>query len=130
MLETWDAKQNQLYLSVTINHKTKETLGAKLFMNNDTDLVIDWFKSIKDKPINAIVHSDHIICYSSSEFIKMLKEFNRRQSMSRVLNFLDNKEFKFWFSILKTELIYKLKIKEMTFNEIGKWNWWFHSLLQ
>ena len=45
-------------------------------MNNDTNLVIDPFKLINDKPINPIVHSDHTICYSSSEFIKMLKELN------------------------------------------------------
>ena len=115
---TFDAKQNHLYLSVTISHKTKEILGAKLSMNNDTNLVIDSFKSIKDKPINAIVHSDHGKCYSSSEFIKMLKEFNWKQSMSRVGNSLDNRVVEFWFSILKTELIYKLNIKQMTFNEL------------
>ena len=38
--------------------------------------------------------------------------------MSRVGNSIDNKEFEFWFSILKTELIYKLNIKQMTFNEL------------
>ena len=50
-------------------------------MNNDTNLIIDSFKLIKNKPINAIVHSDHTTCYSYSEFIKMLKEFNWKQSM-------------------------------------------------
>ena len=38
--------------------------------------------------------------------------------MFRVANSLDNKEFEFWFSILTTELIYKLNIKQMTFNEL------------
>ena len=64
------------------------------------------------------MHSDHGKCYSSSEFIKMLKEFNWKQSMSRVGNSLDNRVVEFWFSILKTELIYKLNIKQMTFNEL------------
>ena len=86
-------------------------------MNNDTNLVIDSFKLIKDKPLNAIVHSYHGRCYSSSEFITMLKEFNWKQSMSRVRNSLDNL-VEFWFSILKTEFIYKLNIKQMTFNEL------------
>ena len=76
MLRTWDAKQNHLYLSVTISHKTKEILGAKLSMNNVTNLVINSFKLINDKAINAIMHFDNTTCYSSSEFIKMLKEFN------------------------------------------------------
>ncbi|MBQ5492697.1 MAG: IS3 family transposase [Mycoplasmataceae bacterium] len=34
-----------------------------------------------------------------------------------VENTLDNKEFEFWFNIFKSELIYKLNIKQMTFNE-------------
>ena len=80
-------------------------------MNNDTNLVIDSFKLIKDKPINTIGDFDHTTCYSSSEFIKMLNQFNWKQSMSRVGNSFDNKEFKFRFSILITELIYKLNIK-------------------
>ena len=87
-------------------------------MNNDTNLVIDSFKLIKDEQINTIVHSDHERCYSSSEVIKMLREFNWKQSMSSVRNSLDNKEFEFWFSILKIELIYKLNIKQMRFNEL------------
>ena len=64
-------------------------------MNNDTNLVIDSFKSIKDKPINSIVNSNHGRCYSFYEFIKMLKEFNWKKSMSRAANSIDNKEFKF-----------------------------------
>ena len=47
-------------------------------MNNDTNLVIDSFTLIKNKAINAIVNSDHGRCYSSFEFIEMLKEFNLR----------------------------------------------------
>ena len=119
LLRTWDTKQNHLYFSVTISHKTKEILSAKLSMNNDTNLVIDSFKLITDKMINAMVHSDHGRCYSSSKFlkIKMLKEFNWKQSMYRIGNSIDNKEFELWFSILKTELIYKLNIKQMIFNE-------------
>ncbi|MBQ5492575.1 MAG: IS3 family transposase [Mycoplasmataceae bacterium] len=72
---------------------------------------------IKDKPINTIVHSDHGRCYSSSEFIKMLKEFNWKQSISRVRNSLDN-WVEFWFSILKTELIYNLNTKKISFKEL------------
>ena len=45
----------------------------QIIYENDTNLVIDSFKLIKDKLINEIVHSDHGRCYSSSEFIKMLK---------------------------------------------------------
>ena len=38
--------------------------------------------------------------------------------MSRIGNSFDNRVVQFWFSILKTELIYELNIKQMTFNEL------------
>ena len=38
--------------------------------------------------------------------------------MSRVRNAFDNKEFEFWFSILKTELIYNLNTKKISFKEL------------
>ena len=60
---------------------------------------------MKYKPKNAIVHSDHGACYSSSDFIKIIKQHNWKQSMSRVGNSLDNRVVEIWFSILKTELI-------------------------
>ena len=40
------------------------------------------------------------------------------QSMSRIENSLDNRVIEFWFSILKTELIYNLNIVQMTFNKL------------
>lgn len=40
------------------------------------------------------------------------------QSMSRIIDSLDNQATKFWFSILKTELIYNLNIAQMTFNKL------------
>lgn len=40
------------------------------------------------------------------------------QSMSRIIDSLDNQATEFWFSILKTELIYNLNIAQMTFNKL------------
>lgn len=40
------------------------------------------------------------------------------QSMSRIIDSLDNQGTEFWFSILKTELIYNLNIAQMTFNQL------------
>ena len=113
-----NALQNHVYLSVFMHHRTKEVLGAKLSMYNDTKLVNDSFISMKYKPKNAIIHSDHGSCYSSSTFTQMIKQHNWKQSMSRVGNSLDNRVVEFWFSILKTELIYNLNIKKMSFKEL------------
>lgn len=40
------------------------------------------------------------------------------QSMSRIIDTLDNHVIESWFSILKTELIYNLNIAQMTFNQL------------
>ena len=118
ILAPYDAKENNVYLSVIISHKTKEIIGWKLSMCNDATLVIDSFSAIKNKPLKAIVHSDHGACYTSKAFTDMLLENHWIQSMSRVGNSLDNRVVEFWFSIFKTELIYKLDIKHMSFKEL------------
>ena len=75
-----------------------------------------WRKRLcKYKPKNAIIHSDHGACYTSSVFTEMLKKHHLTQSMSRVGNALDNRVVEFWFSILKTELIYNLNTKKISF---------------
>ena len=38
--------------------------------------------------------------------------------MSSIANCLDNRDVKFWFSILKIELIYRLDIKQMLFAQL------------
>ena len=115
---TYDPRENHVYLSVVISHKTKEILGWKLSMCNDTNLVIESFNSIKDKPAITIAHSDHGAPYSSTYFTEMLRKNNWIQWMSRIGNSLDNRVVEFWFSILKTELISKLNVKKMSFKEL------------
>ena len=110
--------QNNVYLSAIISDITKEIIEWKLSINTDVKLIIDSFVSMKYKPKNGIIHSDHGLCYSSSVFTEMVKKHHWTQSMSRVGNALDNKEFEFWFSILKTELIYNLNTKKISFKEL------------
>ena len=118
ILAPYDAIENNVYLSVLISHKTKEILGWKLSMCNDTKLIIDSFDAIKNKPVKAIVHFDYCTCYSSELFKEKINELNWIQSMSRVGNSLDNRVVEYWFSILKSELIYKLNIKQMSFKKL------------
>ena len=60
ILAPYDAIENNAYLSVAISHKTKEILGWKLSMCNDTKLIMHSFDAIKNKPVKAIVHSDQL----------------------------------------------------------------------
>ena len=115
---TYDAKGKHVYLSVIISHKTKEILEWKLSMFSDTNLVIQSFNSIKNKPTIAIIHSNHGAPYTSTYFDEMIQQNNWIQSMSRIGNCLDNRVIEFWFSVLKTELISKLDIKHMSFKEL------------
>ena len=87
-------------------------------MYNDAKLTICSFATIKDKLAGSIVHTDHAADYSSKSYQNMLHKYHSTQSMSRVGNSLDNRDIEFWFSILKTELIYRLDIKKMSFAEL------------
>ena len=114
----YDAPQNFVYLSVVINHRTKEIESWELSMYNDAKLIIDSFAAIKDKLAGSIVHTDHGADYTSKSYQNMLREYHATQSMSRVGNSLDNRDIEFWFSIFKTELIYRLDIKRMSFAQL------------
>ena len=115
---TYDAPQNFVYLSVIINHRTKEIESWELSMYNDAKLIIDSFTAIKHKLAGSIVHTDHGADYTSKSYQSMLNQCHAIQSMSRVGNSLDNRDIEFWFSIFKTELIYRLDIKKMLFVEL------------
>ena len=113
-----DAPQNFVYLSVVINHRTKEIESWELSMYNDAKLIIDSFAAIKDKLAGSIVDTDHGADYTSKSYQNMLRKYHASQSMSRVANSLDNRDIEFWFSIFKTELIYRLDIKKMLFVQL------------
>ena len=114
----YDAPQNFVYLSVVINHRTKEIESWELSMYNDSKLIIDSFAAIKHKLAGSIVHTDHGADYTSKSYQSMLRKYHATQSMSRVGNSLDNRDIEFWFSIFKTELIYRLDIKRMSFAQL------------
>ena len=115
---TYDALNNFVYLSVVINHRTKEIEGWQLSKHNDAQLIIESFDALKDNLMDSIVHTDHGADYLSKAYQEMLRKYHAIQSMSRVGNSLDNRVVEFWFSILKTELISKLDTKKMSFEEL------------
>ncbi|MBQ3621751.1 DDE-type integrase/transposase/recombinase [bacterium] len=90
-----DAPQNFVYLSVVINHRTKEIESWELSMYNDAKLIIDSFAAIKHKLAGSIVHTDHGADYTSKSYQKLLHKYHDTQSMSRVANSLDNRDIEF-----------------------------------
>ena len=114
-----DVRENHVYLSVLIHHKTKKIVSWNLSKNNDVFLVMKHISSTKF-PSNFIIHSDHGYQYSSHDYLNFMKKHNGIISMSRVGNSLDNREIEYFFSILKTEIfpIFQQKVRTLTFDEL------------
>lgn len=62
------------------------------------------------------LHSDQGVQYTSNAYFNLIKEYHIIPSMSRRGNPYDNAIAENFFSILKTECIYRTKIK--TFDEV------------
>lgn len=110
-------KQNHVFLSIAIHHKTKLILDWKLSENNNIDLVISNFRDIPYMK-NCIWHSDHGSQYFSDKYIELMKQKGAIQSASRIGNSLDNREAEYFFSIIKSELIHHLNLKNMTYDDL------------
>lgn len=111
---TKDAIQNHVYLSVIIDHRSKLVESFQLSFYNDLDLVMDNLNKNNFNNKTFIVHSDHGFQYTNERFIDKVKSLNGRTSYSRIGNSLDNREAEYWFSVLKTEFIRDLNVRNLT----------------
>ncbi len=118
-----NVKQNNIYLSVAISHKTKLIESWKLSKSNNSDLVVKTIEDLKRK--SFIFHTDHGSQYSSSDVLKKLKNLNAKSSMSRVGNSLDNREIEYFFSCLKGEYLNHINTHNMSYDEIKKHIEWY-----
>ena len=78
----YDAPQNFVYLSVVINHRTKEIESWELSMYNDSKLIIDSFAAIKHKLAGSIVHTDHGADYTSKSYQSMLRKYHTSNNVT------------------------------------------------
>lgn len=118
MQSTNDLKQNHIYLSAAICHKTKKIIGYSISKNNDIDLIMNTFKTIDFKKEKTIIHSDNAMIYRSHKFVNFCKKNLVVQSMSRPGNALDNRVIEYWFSIFKNEFLKHINTKNYSFNEL------------
>ena len=111
-----------LYCSAIIDGYNNELIDLKIFNHQELSLTLANVNSAikKNKINNLIIHSDHAMCYSSNEFIKLIKKYNITQSMSRVGNSLDNRPIEFFFKILKHEYLRLIPLKERTLQRLNK----------
>ncbi len=108
-----------VYLSIVINYWTKEILGWALSKTCDLQLVMESFQGISDEEIDdTIVHSQPREFYLTDTYQAMLQSHHCLQSMSKNGNLVDNRETKFWFSLIKKEWFSQFYLHELTFDQL------------
>ncbi len=115
----WDCKARHLYLAIVKNYRTKAILGWALSTKEDLQLVMDCFQYVDPDILNgSIVHMPPKPCYCEPAYLDFLKAHDCTPSMAKNGNLMDNRETKFWFSVLKTECISRLNIRKMKYIDL------------
>lgn len=106
--------QGTLYLSVIRDLYDNSIIAYKTGTEQNINLVLSTIRTAKRKEkVNAELqlHSDQGVQYTSLAYFNLTKEYNITTSMSRRANPYDNAMAENFFSILKTECIYHVKLK-------------------
>ena len=113
--------QGVLYLSMIRDLFDNSIVAYKIGTEQTVNLVLNTIKLAMEKETVAgelHLHSDQGFQYTSQGYFDLAKEYGITPSMSRRGNCYDNAMAENFFSILKTECIYRYKIK--TFDEARK----------
>jgi putative transposase len=111
----------KLYLSTILDLYNGEIISYEINSRPVFDLVLGTVKKALErlneegvkKPNSILLHSDQGWHYRMKGYIKILKENNITQSMSRKGNCLDNSVMENFFGHLKSELFYLQKFDSM-----------------
>ena len=110
--------QGTLYLSVIRDLYDNSIVSYKTGTEQNINLVLQTIREAKKKEkvtAELQLHSDQGFQYTSHGYYRLTKSYNITPSMSRKGNPYDNALAENFFSILKTECIYRIKLK--TFDE-------------
>lgn len=110
--------QGFLYLSIIRDIYDNSIVAYKTGTEQNIRLVLDTVKEAMNKEEvteELQLHSDQGFQYTSQAYFNLTKSYNITQSMSRRGNPHDNAMAENFFSILKTECIYRVKLQ--TFDE-------------
>ncbi len=103
-----------LYLSVIRDLYDNSVVSYQMSKEHTVKLVLDTIKSAmaKEKVTGELhLHSDQGFQYTSHEYFNLTTSYGIIQSMSRKGNPYDNSLAENFFSILKTECIYRCKLR-------------------
>ena len=107
-------KQGVLYLSIIRDLYDNSIVAYKTGTQQTINLVLDTIKAAKKKEkvtAELQLHSDQGFQYTSHGYFKLIQSYNITPSMSSRGNPYDNAMAENFFSILKTECIYRAKPK-------------------
>lgn len=124
--------QGVLYLSVISDLYDRSIVSYNTGTEQTVNLVLNTIKNAIQKEVVTAelqLHSDQGFQYTSSGYFNLTKEYGITPSMSRRGNCYDNIMAENFFSILKTECIYRSKLK--TFSEakrlIDDYIWFYNN---
>ena len=104
-------KQGVLYLSIIRDLYDNSIVAYKTGTEQTVNLVLNTVKAaMKKEKVTVQLHSDQGSQYVSNEYYRLTQSYNILPSMSRRGNPYDNALAENFFSILKTECIYRQKI--------------------
>ena len=107
-------QQGVLYLSVIRDLFDNSIVAYKTSTTQNVQLVLETIKAAKRKEkvtAELQLHSDQGFQYTSHGYFKLTQSYRITPSMSRRGNPYDNAMAENFFSILKTECIYRVKLK-------------------
>ena len=107
-------KQGVLYLSVIRDLFDNSIVAYKTGTEQNINLVLSTIREAKKKEkvtAEPQLHSDQGFQYTSHQYFKLTKSYNITPSMSRKGNPYDNALAENFFSILKTECIYRVNLQ-------------------
>ena len=106
--------QGTLYLSVIRDLFDNSVVAYKTGTEQNVNLVLSTIREAKKKEkvtAELQLHSDQGFQYTSHQYFKLTKSYNITPSMSRKGNPYDNALAENFFSILKTECIYRVNLQ-------------------
>ena len=107
-------REGVLYLSIIRALFDNSIVSYKTSTTQNVQLVLETIKAAKRKEKvtgELQLHSDQGFQYTSKQYFNLMQSYNILQSMSRRGNPYDNALAENFFSILKTECIYRVKLK-------------------
>jgi transposase InsO family protein len=124
--------QRTLYLSVIRDLYDNSIVAYKTGTEQNINLVLSTIREAKKREkvtAELQLHSDQGFQYTSHAYFKLTKSYNITPSMSRKGNPYDNALAENFFSILKTECIYRTKLQ--TYEEarllIGEYIYFYNN---